>query len=312
MKALAGLFFSALISWPVLAQGGFNGPGTYEITNIKSGKVLDLDRNDQTTVIQFSSRGTDNQAWDIRPSGGGFFVVRNAMNGNALDAGGGRNSEPLRGIPFNGRDSQQWRFETGKDGNVLIISRLGKTIDIPDGTDRDGARVQVYDPNGDSNQRFQLRRLAGRGPGRPGLDAGVVACSSDDGRRVYCAADTRNGVTLSRQISGSPCTQGRTWGFDQRGIWVDRGCRAEFVVNTGGPLGNRPGYFRGDQANTITCASNNGERVVCQADTRAYNVQLVRQISGSPCRQDQTWGWDRQGIWVDRGCRAEFALTPAR
>jgi hypothetical protein len=46
------------------AQGGFNGPGRYEITNVKSGKVLDLDRNDQTSVIQFSSRGTDNQVWE--------------------------------------------------------------------------------------------------------------------------------------------------------------------------------------------------------------------------------------------------------
>jgi hypothetical protein len=38
-------------------------------------------------------------------------------------------------------------------------------------------------------------------------------------------------------------------------------------------------------------------------------VQLVRQISGSPCRQDETWGYDRRGIWVDRGCRAEFVIT---
>lgn len=329
MRALAGLLLSGLVSWPVLAQGGFNGPGAYEITNIKSGKVLDLDRNDQTTVIQFSPRGTDNQVWDIRPVGGGYFVLRNAMNGNALDAGGGRNSEPLRGIPFNGRESQQWRFEPGKDGNVLIISRLGKTIDIPDGTDRDGERVQVYDPNGDSNQRFAFRRASGRRqgaqgfplpglPGQPGYNAGaVINCASDDGRRAYCNADTRNGVTLSRQISGSACTEGQTWGYDQRGIWVDRGCRAEFILNGRG--GGDRGYYRGDdrgndrgRANTLTCESNNGGRVVCQADTRSQTVQLVRQISGSPCRQGETWGWDRRGIWVDRGCRAEFALVPTR
>jgi hypothetical protein len=41
---------------PALAQGGFDGPGTSEITNLKSAKVMDLDRNDQTSVIQFSSR----------------------------------------------------------------------------------------------------------------------------------------------------------------------------------------------------------------------------------------------------------------
>ena len=69
------------------AQGGFNGPGRYQITNLNSGKVLDLDRNDQTSVIQFSSRGTDNQAWDIRAAGSGYYSLRSAMNGNALEAG---------------------------------------------------------------------------------------------------------------------------------------------------------------------------------------------------------------------------------
>src|ERR1700745_830697 len=77
------------------AQGGFRGPGSYEITNIKSGKVLDLDRNDQTSVIQFSSRGTDNQAWAIRPAEGGYYYLRNMMNGYALDAPGNENRKHL-------------------------------------------------------------------------------------------------------------------------------------------------------------------------------------------------------------------------
>src|ERR1017187_1954671 len=228
MRRLWTLIVFSLASWSLFAQGGFNGPGRYQITNIKSGKVLDLDRNDQTTVIQFSSRGTDNQTWDIRPGPGGFFFIRNGMNGNALDAGSGRNSEPLRGIPFTGSDSQQWRFERGKDGNALITSRAGATIDIPDGTDRDGVRVQVYAPNGDSNQRFAFRRVAGggggsidrgrddddrRGPG-PESRPGAITCASNNGERVYCEADTRNGVVLSRQISGAPCRQDSTWGYD--------------------------------------------------------------------------------------------------
>ena len=38
---------------------------------------------------------------------------------------------------------------------------------------------------------------------------------------------------MTRQISGSPCIQGQTWGFDDRGVWVDRGCRAEFQAGGG-------------------------------------------------------------------------------
>ena len=309
-------YFSVLacvaLAWPLLGQGGFEGPGRYEIMNLKSGKVLDLDRNDQTTVIQFSSRGADNQTWDIRPARGGFFYFRNGMNGFALDAGGGGRSEPVRGVPFNGGDSQQWRVEAGKDGNALIVSRFGRTLDIPDGSSRDGLQVQVYDLNGDSNQRFTLRRVARRNDwdwdrdrGRDDRGGGtVINCSSNHGERVYCAADTSNGIRMVQQISGSPCVEGRTWGFNERGIWVDRGCRADFAVNP--PRGAYGGSA------PITCSSNTGGRVFCEVDTRGMAVQLSRQISGSPCRQGETWGWDRRGIWVDRGCRAEFVLVPGR
>ncbi len=58
----------------------------------------------------------------------------------------------------------------------------------------------------------------------------TISCSSDDMGRHSCAADTRGGVRLSRQISGSPCTENSTWGYDKNGIWVDKGCRAEFQV----------------------------------------------------------------------------------
>lgn len=313
MIRFAAAIACSVLSVPLLAQGGFAGPGRYEIMNVKSGKVLDLDRNDQTTVIQFAPRGTDNQTWQIRPAGGGFYFLRNGMNGFALDAGSGGKSEPVRGVPFNGSDGQKWRLDPGKDGNALIVSLFGRTLDIPDGSNRDGVRVQVYDIDGDSNQRFILRRVSvGRdwddgGGGdrdrdyRPG--PGGIVCTSNNGERVFCETDTRDGVQMVRQIGGAPCIEGRTWGYDRRGIWVDRGCRAEFrIIAPRGDFGDR----------RITCASNNGERVFCEIDTRGRSVRMARQISGTPCQEGRTWGWDGRGVWVDRGCRAEFVLVPNR
>src|ERR1700721_1794298 len=69
---------------------------------------------------------------------------------------------------------------------------------------------------------------------------GRLTCASNNGRYRYCRADTQNRVQLTRQLSGSRCNQGYSWGFDYRGIWVDRGCRAEFVYgrrNSGGNTG---------------------------------------------------------------------------
>jgi hypothetical protein len=72
---------------------------------------------------------------------------------------------------------------------------------------------------------------------------------------------------------------------------------------------NDRGGYRGGRGNsyTITCSSDNGRRQYCQADVRG-SVRLVRQFSRSACRQNDTWGYDSRGIWVDRGCGADFEV----
>jgi hypothetical protein len=37
-------------------------------------------------------------------------------------------------------------------------------------------------------------------------------------------------------------------------------------------------------------------------------VELMREFSNRRCERGDTWGWDREGIWVDDGCRAEFRV----
>jgi hypothetical protein len=138
-----------------------------------------------------------------------------------------------------------------------------------------------------------------------------ITCSSDNGRRNFCAVNTGGGVRLVRQRSDARCTQGYSWGYDRRGIWVDHGCRADFAVrsNSGyrpGP-GIGPGPGPGGPGQSITCASENGRRNYCAVDTRR-GVRLVRQRSDARCTQGSTWGYDRRGIWVDRGCRADFVV----
>jgi DUF3011 family protein len=135
-----------------------------------------------------------------------------------------------------------------------------------------------------------------------------VTCASDDMKRHLCRVDTSRGVQMINQRSGSPCIQGQTWGYSRSGIWVDRGCRADFYLGSGyrpgGPGPGGPGYGGA----TITCSSNNGKRNYCPANT-SRGVKLTNQRSGSPCIQGQTWGYDGRGIWVDRGCRADFVTS---
>ena len=59
----------------------------------------------------------------------------------------------------------------------------------------------------------------------------TLVCESKSRQRRFCGAGISREARLVKQLSGSACEEGRSWGWDQRGVWVDNGCRAEFQVN---------------------------------------------------------------------------------
>jgi hypothetical protein len=63
---------------------------------------------------------------------------------------------------------------------------------------------------------------------------GELRCESNRGRTVFCPAPVQGKVVLAKQLSHAPCRYGDTWTFDQRGISVRDGCRAEFRFETRG------------------------------------------------------------------------------
>lgn len=133
----------------------------------------------------------------------------------------------------------------------------------------------------------------------------LVRCESIDGRNRHCSADTRGGVSLSRQLSRASCIQGSSWGWDNSGIWVSGGCRAEFVTGRGGHgITGRPGAAA---AQVVRCESDKNRYRHCGVQVRR-DVQLSRQLSKTQCVRGRNWDWDRNGIWVDQGCRAEFSV----
>lgn len=61
----------------------------------------------------------------------------------------------------------------------------------------------------------------------------TITCESTNNRYTYCRVDTDNKVRLVRELSRSDCNENSSWGYDRRGIWVDRGCRGEFEYGKG-------------------------------------------------------------------------------
>jgi DUF3011 family protein len=59
---------------------------------------------------------------------------------------------------------------------------------------------------------------------------GRVRCESAVGERQHCTATTSAGVAVVNSFGSAPCLLGKTWGYDDTGVWVADGCSGEFVV----------------------------------------------------------------------------------
>jgi len=90
-----------------------------------------------------------------------------------------------------------------------------------------------------------------------------IQCASADGGYKYCSCNTVQGVVLLRELGGTSCRFNESWGFDDEGIWVDRGCSGEFQT--------------GDTAASDSAGSdwNEGKPVPCELPVlyRAQNLQ---------------------------------------
>jgi hypothetical protein len=62
-------------------------------------------------------------------------------------------------------------------------------------------------------------------------DLVTVTCSSTPGSREYCTANTSRGIVLAKSKGETSCLLGKTWGYDDRGIWVSDGCAGDFYVS---------------------------------------------------------------------------------
>jgi hypothetical protein len=209
-------------------------------------------------------------------------------------------------------------------GDVRLVNQLSRSNCIEGrswGWDRQGIWVSggcraEFEIDQGRNDRYDDRYGSDYGRGR------VIRCESSNSRTVYCNADTRYGVRLLTQHSRSACIEGRTWGWNDRGVWVTHGCRAQFQVGgrgyddrygNGDRYGNDPyrddRYGYGDNyARRVTCESHDNRYNFCRVGGSIRQAQVHRQMSQDQCRLNYNWGYRADGIWVDRGCRAEYTF----
>jgi hypothetical protein len=177
--------------------------------------------------------------------------------------------------------------------NVRLVRQQSRSPCIQGrtwGYDRDG----IWVTQGCSAE-FDFSRSGGGGPG-PGRQ---IACASRDYQQQFCPSERRIArARLVEQRSRAACVQGRSWGFNDNGIWVSGGCSGLFAVEERRrPSGNR-----------VTCESRGYQRSVCDVGASIARAWLDEQRSQSPCILGESWGFQRGSIWVDRGCSGVFAF----
>ena len=112
-----------------------------------------------------------------------------------------------------------------------------------------------------------------------------VTCTSAAGQRVSCAANTSAGVAMVKATGSASCLLGKTWGYDDKGIWVSDGCGGTFA------LGNVAVVDGDAQATPPTTAAS--------------------QPQQEPTDPNETWGvFDPgKGFLVGRSKMGELALS---
>ena len=165
--------------------------------------------------------------------------------------------------------------------------------------------------------------VAGNVAAQQGEAIETFTCESKDNRHNECRYSSSGMVTVhvNRQLSSTRCVFDENWGTFDGGVWVDYGCRAEFVVRRPPGYTGQSDYYGygsrpvGGTMQTVTCESQNNAYKVCTVRGFDFSsVHLERKLSSAPCTRGVSWGVSSgenapPGIWVDKGCRATFAYT---
>ena len=105
----------------------------------------------------------------------------------------------------------------------------------------------------------------------------IIYCASDDMRRHTCPINTSGGVRMVQQKSDAQCVQGQTWGYNNNGIWVDRGCRADFEVGRSSGTGSASGYVTNRLTGTYRLNQSRSDNPETVADRVTRNLQSDAQ-----------------------------------
>jgi len=118
-----------------------------------------------------------------------------------------------------------------------------------------------------------------------------LSCSSAPGERQHCPANTASGILLSRSTGPGACLLGRSWGYDDAGVWVQDGCSAEFLVAAGTPPPAAVAATQAAPAAAAPSATEAAAAAVVASSTAASATVTQPDAVRQAAPANETWGY---------------------
>lgn len=140
----------------------FMRDGTYTLTNIASGKGLDVEggRASSGTPVQiYDLNNTPAQDWNIARDSEGYYSLRNVASGRYLDVRDG-NTRMGSGVQIwdgNGSCAQKWSIVTHGSNYHILSKCSGYALDVMWGQVSNGTKLQLWDKNTSGAQLWSFK-----------------------------------------------------------------------------------------------------------------------------------------------------------
>ncbi|GAA1245912.1 ricin-type beta-trefoil lectin domain protein [Kitasatospora nipponensis] len=200
--------------WQLSAAGG-----AYTLTDVASGKVLDVpgnSGNDGVQLQQWTANGGDNQRWLLAPTTDGAYTLTSKLSGKVMDVYQALGTPGTKVIQYHatGQANQRWNLTPMPVDGVsyrFTDASGGLAMDMSGGSKVPGGSAIEWTPNGAPNQQWTLHTAGTAGyftitNGNSGLCLDVAAPPTADQSRIQqatCAA-----ASASQQWAFRPAANG--------------------------------------------------------------------------------------------------------